>query len=227
MTLDNVDMLSDMPSEISTQDTLKETLKEKTFDNKDALAKALREAALEKQNSDNLGAKLLPKLGKYGLHLLQVLVDEEARKALFEPISENRDDPKMDFVENFDKDLPSQLLGYAKMLEETFRALQTEMEKQGWWQDSEATMKIALSAILQPLSDIEALNKNLPCIIMMLMIFFLEIILFNFFWGQHFLDVRFFLTSASCGIRVVCHNLLTSRNVASRIADPKESRRQR
>ena len=113
MTADNLEALSDFSAQPST--TLPASASQ---DGAPALDDALENDREKEQWKANLGATFFPPLGKLGLHPLQMCVEEPTRKRLFDPIHENRDSPKMDFVKQLDTCHASKLLGYAKMIEE-------------------------------------------------------------------------------------------------------------
>ena len=126
--------------------------------------------AFERDARANLGAKMLPEFGKYGLHILQLLVDACNREALMNPIEENEDFPQADFVTLLDTSKPAQLVGYARMLLEhikgTVHALLKKPEDAP--KPSAEMLRFAFSGILKPLSDTEQMEKELPSIISIL-----------------------------------------------------------
>ena len=129
----------------------------------------------KEQMKANMGAKLLPFLGSHGLHPCQLLVDESNRKALFSPIQENKDKPKSDFVKLLDADKASQLLGYTKLLEEVVKAvqefLQEKAKKTSKAPPKTSMLSLAFSSILADFKDLDELEKLLPSIITILILF--------------------------------------------------------
>ena len=141
----------------------------------ETLAAKLAEDREKEQNKSNLGGKLLPFLGPNGLHCLQLCVDSSNRLAIFSPIQENKDKPKCDFVKWFDTDKASQLLGYAKMLEENVKAarevLLEKAKKKSKSPPNFEMLQMAFGSILKEFADLDELEKLLPSIITILILF--------------------------------------------------------
>ena len=156
--------LADALSEAASNDFLPEMQDFSDFAKLEEIAKAAKKAAKSApknlESLYDLGAKLLPNVGeddysKFGLDPLQMLVNKAVRTMLFKEIEENRD-PKTPLLELLDEG-PAAQVGYAKYLKLLLnRSTLTKLKE-----NNLEIVKVALGAILQPLSDPVELAKSL------------------------------------------------------------------